>query len=180
MNLLKKQPKHFVLHIKPEILKLEFNKQETTFFTLGHFRFGFVPNGGRIYYLNRSQPPLLPLCVQAYYESTGDKEFVREMLPVLEKEQEFWDGNRAVAVKPNLDSPEIHQLFQYRADVRAPRPESYHEDMETAEEAAATTPAEKTRIYSHIASACESGWDFSSRWMNRSSHSGGSLKYEFF
>jgi len=33
-------------------------------------RFGFVPNGSRIYYLNRSQPPLLSLMVQAIFDST--------------------------------------------------------------------------------------------------------------
>lgn len=29
-------------------------------------RFGFVPNGGRIYYLSRSQPPLLIPMVSTY------------------------------------------------------------------------------------------------------------------
>jgi len=31
--------------------------------------FGFVPNGGRIYYLNRSQPPLLSEMVLALLEA---------------------------------------------------------------------------------------------------------------
>lgn len=32
-------------------------------------RFGFVPNGGRIYYLGRSQPPLLAMMCQRYVEA---------------------------------------------------------------------------------------------------------------
>jgi alpha,alpha-trehalase len=31
--------------------------------------FGFVPNGGRVYYLNRSQPPLLSEMVMALIEN---------------------------------------------------------------------------------------------------------------
>jgi neutral trehalase len=33
--------------------------------------FGFVPNGGRIYYLDRSQPPLLTLIVAEYLTVVG-------------------------------------------------------------------------------------------------------------
>ena len=33
---------------------------------------GFVPNGGRIYYTRRSQPPFLTLMVNEYYNSTGN------------------------------------------------------------------------------------------------------------
>ena len=63
-----------------------------------HFRYGFVPNGGRVYYTKRSQPPLLTWMVSAYYESTNDSLFLREMLPVLDKEYEFWMSNRTAYV----------------------------------------------------------------------------------
>jgi hypothetical protein len=33
--------------------------------------FGFVPNGGRIYYLDRSQPPLLTLMIAEYLNHVG-------------------------------------------------------------------------------------------------------------
>nr|CAI5865772.1 unnamed protein product [Callosobruchus analis] len=35
-------------------------------------KYGFVPNGCRVYYLNRSQPPLLSLMVGLYIEATRD------------------------------------------------------------------------------------------------------------
>ncbi|KAJ2298678.1 hypothetical protein IWW55_004399, partial [Coemansia sp. RSA 2706] len=38
--------------------------------------YGFVPNGARVYYLDRSQPPVLTLMVKLYYEFTHDVEFV--------------------------------------------------------------------------------------------------------
>uniref|UniRef100_A0A915D8H3 Trehalase n=1 Tax=Ditylenchus dipsaci TaxID=166011 RepID=A0A915D8H3_9BILA len=50
---------------------------------------GFVPNGGRVYYLIRSQPPLLTPMVYEYFLSTGDLEFVQSILPLLEKEHNF-------------------------------------------------------------------------------------------
>ncbi|KAM8904681.1 trehalase isoform 2-T2 [Spinachia spinachia] len=40
-------------------------------------RYGFVPNGGRIYYERRSQPPFLTLMVESYYQATKDREFLR-------------------------------------------------------------------------------------------------------
>lgn len=44
-----------------------------------------MPNGNRVYYLNRSQPPLLTWCVNAYFKATNDLEFVRLALTWLEK-----------------------------------------------------------------------------------------------
>lgn len=47
------------------------------FFLSLSYRYGFVPNGGRIYYERRSQPPFLTLMVESYYRATKDKEFLR-------------------------------------------------------------------------------------------------------
>ena len=58
-----------------------------------------VPNGGRVYYSRRSQPPLLTQMVAAYYNATGNDSFVKEMLPVLEQEYHFWQENRSVFLK---------------------------------------------------------------------------------
>jgi alpha,alpha-trehalase len=46
---------------------------------------GFIPNGGRIYYLARSQPPMLIPMFYEYLEATGDIQFIQENLPILEK-----------------------------------------------------------------------------------------------
>lgn len=57
-------------------------------------RFGYVPNGNRVYYLNRSQPPLLTWCLSAYYEATGDKEFVFAGARWFEREFEFFQTHK--------------------------------------------------------------------------------------
>ena len=36
-----------------------------------------IPNGGRRYYLNRSQPPLFIQMVKKYVDVTGDTDFVK-------------------------------------------------------------------------------------------------------
>lgn len=59
---------------------------------------GFVPNGARKYYLNRSQPPLLSQMVRVYIEHTGDTSILDRAIPLLIKEHEFFTTNRSVSV----------------------------------------------------------------------------------
>lgn len=60
--------------------------------------FGFVPNGGRKYYLNRSQPPLLAQMVRVYVDHTGDTSILERALPLLITEHDFFQQNRSVSV----------------------------------------------------------------------------------
>lgn len=59
---------------------------------------GFVPNGARKYYLNRSQPPLLSQMVRIYIDFTGDTSILDRGLPLLVREHEFFETNRSVDV----------------------------------------------------------------------------------
>ena len=61
-------------------------------------RYGIIPNGGRIYYLNRSQPPLLAPMMYEYFKATNDTDFIRENIALLEKEYKWWMENRIVEV----------------------------------------------------------------------------------
>lgn len=61
-------------------------------------QFGFVPNGARLYYLNRSQPPLLSQMVKAYISHTNDSSILERALPILVQEHEFFMNNRSVEV----------------------------------------------------------------------------------
>lgn len=38
--------------------------------------YGMVPNGGRVYYTRRSQPPYLIPMVKLYFDHTNDLEFL--------------------------------------------------------------------------------------------------------
>jgi len=40
-------------------------------------QFGFMPNGERVYYQKRSQPPMLMMMVQKYYEKTDDFDYIK-------------------------------------------------------------------------------------------------------
>jgi len=129
-------------------------------------RYGFVPNGSRAYYLNRSQPPMLPMIVERYFEHCGAQlkkpdAFLARALEGLELEYSFWMDRRSVSLEDAQGKK--HVLNRYSADMRSPRPESYLHDVKLAanmsEEAA-------SNFYHNVAATTESGWDFSGRWMN--------------
>ena len=117
---------------------------------------GFVPNGARIYYLNRSQPPLLIQMVYAYFEATNDTRFLNESIDLLDAEYSFWMNNRLVTF---TQGQKTYLLNNYNVKSNIPRPESYREDFEKASES-----SNASQYYSNVMSAAESGWDFSSRW----------------
>ncbi|KAJ2257961.1 hypothetical protein GGI13_000750 [Coemansia sp. RSA 455] len=128
---------------------------------------GFVPNGARVYYLNRSQPPMLALMVKIYYEHTGDAAFVAEALPLLEKEHAYWQANHLINVTKPDDSGTV-QLSRYIVDTDQPRPEAYTKDYELAHNAT-TDPAAQAAIYADMATGAESGWDYTTRWVKNPS-----------
>lgn len=68
----------------------------------------------------------------------------------------FWENERQIDIAGQNTT-----MAQYRAKSTVPRPESYREDYDLAE---TSKPSDKKKFYQNIASAAESGWDFSSRW----------------
>ncbi|XP_063218979.1 trehalase isoform X3 [Bacillus rossius redtenbacheri] len=121
--------------------------------------YGFVPNGGRIYYSMRSQPPLLIPMVDSYVESADDDQFVRDHIHTMEKEFQYWLTNHTVVVEKDGKS---YRLARYYDASDGPRPESYREDFQSA--MIFKTDDEKQNFYSELKAGAESGWDFSSRW----------------
>jgi alpha,alpha-trehalase len=153
--------------------------------------FGFVPNGGRIYYLTRSQPPMLSDMVRlvaandaetATESETFDLAYLQAVVPILEKEYMFWmqtgpSGHAVEVQAPKfVDSNRTsgtYLLNRYVAHADVPRPESYREDVSDAD-ALFSDPTKlhdspeirekKEHFYNEIIAGAESGWDFSSRW----------------
>ena len=128
-------------------------------------RFGHVPNGNRSYYLSRSQPPFFSLMVELIAAHGGDAVFVK-YLPELEAEHDYWmDGAATLApgsaYRHAVRLPDGALLNRYWDDRAAPRDESYREDVETAQRA--NRPAKD--VYRDLRAGAESGWDFSSRWL---------------
>ena len=128
---------------------------------------GFIPNGNRTYFLGRSQPPFFSSMVMLFAEGKG-MESALKYLPQLEREYSFWmDGaeslselNREYRRVVMAESGEI--LNRYWDDIAEPRPESYKEDYEMGE--SILIDSMRTQFFIDIRAACESGWDFSSRW----------------
>ncbi|CCQ10077.1 Trehalase [Pseudoalteromonas luteoviolacea B = ATCC 29581] len=132
--------------------------------------FGHVPNGNRSYYLSRSQPPVTALMVDLLWPYfCDDRDWVASTTQALEKEYEFWMqgceelGPHCEATRRVVKMPCGRVLNRYWDEETTPRPESYREDLHLAD----SLPIEKRAdFYRSIRAACESGWDFSARWLD--------------
>lgn len=130
-------------------------------------RFGFIPNGGRIYYSERSQPPLITGMIKSYLDKNTDLEFMAEALPILEREFYFWKNNHMVEVNG-------HALAVYGDKSTGPRPESYREDVMIAN-SSFKTEEEQQAFYAELKAGAESGMDYSSRWFIKNGTNNGTL-----
>lgn len=125
-------------------------------------KFNFMPNGARTYFLNRSQPPFLIKMISTYYDHTSDNKFVYESLRTLDREHDWFMRERSTVI--NLYGSK-HRLNLYSVDNDLPRPESFKDDYEVAQTFGNDEKRQK-KFYASSASAAESGWDFSVRWLN--------------
>jgi alpha,alpha-trehalase len=127
-------------------------------------RFGYIPNGNRTYFVGRSQPPFFACMVQLLAEEKG-KDILTEYLPRLEKEYDFWmqGAEQLSSTITHINHvallPDGSILNHYWDEHNFPRPEAYRAEIELA-----ASVDDKNKLYRHLRAACESGWDFSSRW----------------
>lgn len=105
-------------------------------------QYGFIPNGNKIYYLDRSQPPF-------FYQMVKMMDMGYNYIDALYTEYDFWMTNRSINVNGVL-------MNYYGSESRLPRLEAYKEDINCG-----------SAECLNIRGACESGWDFSSRWLNK-------------
>lgn len=133
-------------------------------------RIGCIPNGNRSYYHSRSQPPVLGMMVDLCIDNieTSDTDFVLRCIEGMEKEYCFWMHGKEQLSHQDCAKGRVVKmpcgafLNRYWDNIATPRTESYLEDIELAAE----LPLEKRAdFYRNIRAACESGWDFSSRWL---------------
>lgn len=143
-------------------------------------KYGFIPNGSRKYYLNRSHPPLfIQMCQRFAKECVPDEEqrdWIRKMLPFMDQEYIFWTTFRTVSLPQKAQRAAISGdaliLTMYQANTVLPRPESYWQDKVLASQLT-FSPNETVRtesLYRSLATGAESGWDFTVRWF-RDPHS---------
>ena len=128
---------------------------------------GCIPNGNRLYYRSRSQPPVLALLVEMVLAQDASPDLLVRCYGALQAEYAFWmrggdqlsPGQQRYRV---VKMPCGAVLNRYYDESMSPRPESYREDIELAEHLA---PSARGQFYQDLRAACESGWDFSSRWL---------------
>ena len=128
-------------------------------------RFGHIPNGNRSYYLSRSQPPFFALMVELAAAKEGDAVLAR-WLPEMRKEHAYWMRGADTLAPGEAGANAVRLadgalLNRWWDDADTPRPESYTQDVQTAQQAPDRAPAD---VWRDVRAAAESGWDFSSRW----------------
>lgn len=81
---------------------------------------GHIPNGNRIYYDRRSQPPLFISMVNDYMEAIDDEDtkFLVDNIEFLDKEFSFWMGR----TKNVTLNGQTYKLAAYNVEVGDPRP----------------------------------------------------------
>lgn len=130
---------------------------------------GFIPNGNRSYYCSRSQPPYFAKMVELLARVRNDDGVCVEYQSQLLREYEFWmsgadEPDDAGIARRRTVRTEYGVLNRYWDDDNGPRQESFAEDVALA--ARSKRPAET--LFRDLRAACESGWDFSSRWLDDS------------
>jgi alpha,alpha-trehalase len=128
---------------------------------------GHIPNGNRIYYLSRSQPPFFAAMVDSVSEYKKDKSWQLKYLDPIETEYNYWMKGENKKLKFGEASAKIvgvedNRVLNRYFDIEyIPREESFTEDV-----TAASKLGKKGRsvLFNNIRAAAESGWDFSSRW----------------
>ncbi|WVN86234.1 uncharacterized protein L203_101395 [Cryptococcus depauperatus CBS 7841] len=129
--------------------------------------YGFIPNGGRKYYLNRSHPPVFVQMIDAYIKTTNNVTILERALPLASAELEWWANNRT----SNITSPFTNKtrlIARYGVKNSAPRPEGYREDFETVMGASPSlNESQQADLYAELATGAESGWDYTLRWCDQ-------------
>jgi alpha,alpha-trehalase len=125
---------------------------------------GFIPNANRIYYLSRSQPPFFTGMVDLVSKYKNNERWGLTYLEAIRKEYNFWmDENDSLVKDPfrKIEFEKDTYLNRYYDSNPIPREESYYEDFALT---ANLDNSIKISLHRNIRAACESGWDFSSRW----------------
>jgi alpha,alpha-trehalase len=133
--------------------------------------FGFIPNGTRTYYLGRSQAPFFSFMVEDAAKKYGDGIYIK-YLPELEKEYRFWMRGKDCATSSHpaylrvVRMKDGELLNRYFDNYDSPREEMYRNDVAVGKELQRKDHSiNVNKLYRNLRAAAESGYDFSSRWM---------------
>jgi alpha,alpha-trehalase len=127
--------------------------------------YGHIPNGNRTYFLSRSQPPFFAEMLKAYSQKHGIDSII-SFLPALEKEYQYWTADTKnvskskIAINKSVWTNET-VLNRYSGTLSTPRAEAYDKEYKWSLD---LNEELRPAFHQNLRAACESGWDFSSRW----------------
>lgn len=119
-------------------------------------KYGFMPNGSRTYFLNRSQPPYLSLMVKDLYEITNDEKWLKNAFETLKKEYSFWQTKRVF--ENGLNGYTNYETDMFDDDFALQFLNRTGQKVEGE-----ITPEIIEELSQAFSSVCESGWDCNSR-----------------
>lgn len=123
-------------------------------------KYGFMPNGSRTFYLDRSQPPFLSMMVRDYYEATGEKVWLADAYDALTKEHHYWMTNRICENGLNhygYRMQDQDNIVNYSRDYRGRTQNQFPEISDVD-------------LSSNFIAQAESGWDFNPRFDSMAHH----------
>jgi alpha,alpha-trehalase len=125
--------------------------------------YGKMPNGNRTHFENRSQPPYLGMMVESVYKKTGDKDWLRRVLPGLQAEYHFWMTRRLTPCGLNRYSSE--GTLANRERIVGILKKRLGEKFQ--QQTAGYSRVDVSRAGGHFIAEAESGWDFTPRFQMR-------------
>ena len=120
-------------------------------------RFGFIPNGSRTYYLDRSQPPYFAALVKLMMENGLDEELTAEAIRGIKVEYDFWNNRRNTVVG----------LARHGHHATPDEAREFFLEIKDRAQLDATGEEEQRQQTSHTLAEAESGWDFNPRFEHR-------------
>lgn len=154
-------------------------------------KLGFVPNANRYSMTNRSQPPLLGAMVADLYRATRDTAWLRQALPILEKEHDWWMQARSLGlsqreqtIAPNALAYNHYGhnasnafLLRFGRFLSGRLDEGFDSLLRRENQDSLLLPAETgvpaskqgkgILLLGHLLAEAESGWDFTPRFNAR-------------
>ena len=122
---------------------------------------GYMPNGSRTWYLNRSQPPYLAWMVESVFEAVKDTLWLGRAYDVIKKEYSFWTNERGTPVGLSAYSSSADDALAEEF-VNTASQRLRHDFVSDC-----TTREDLLRMGRHFAAEAESGWDFNPRFLRR-------------
>lgn len=127
------------------------NNAENMFYLIN--KYGFMPNGSRTGFLNRSQPPFLSLMVRDIYDCTGDKIWLKKAYSALTAEHHFWTDKRLAKNGLNF----------YSGDTIDPETDCSESVKYLCSRIGFKPEEDELLLAQGCRAGCESGWDMTPR-----------------